>query len=566
MRARKRAIIPTAVVIVQDSCGSFQTVRTLLDSCSEINFISEETAKRLKLKFYSVKQEVSGIGDVRAPIKFEVMATIKSRTTEFEWSSIFLVAKTISARQPGEQLEIHSWKLPKDIKLADPLFHKPQRIDMLISAEVFFDLLLDGRIVLGDGLPSLTNTVFGWIVGGSYRAAYSTTTPSCNLAISPTLTDIDSTLKRFWEIEEYIQSPDNYTQEESECEQHFMETVCIGKNNRIQVRLPFKKSPQCLGNSFDMAKRRFLSIEKRLERDSLLKSMYIEFMDEYQTLRHMSPYTGSLTGLNYVIPHHCVLRPQSTTTKLRVVFDASARSSSNFSLNDILMVGPTIQQDLITTLFSFRMHKYALAADISKMYRQFQIDKRDAKFQLILWRNNKDDELRVYQLDTVTYGLCAAPFLAIRCLFFIADRYKDTYPLGSEVLRQDLYVDDVLTGADNIPDLLAKRSELVQILKYHGLDLAKWHSNQLDIAINQGPETIINTPNDNPTKTLGMSWKPHSDMFCFRYNFPEIINPTKRSILSLVAQIYDVLGIISPIVIRCKNTSPRVMDATNWLG
>ncbi|XP_073835822.1 uncharacterized protein [Musca autumnalis] len=535
-RSFKRAIIPTAVILMKDNCGTFQPVRALLDSCSELNFISEETAKRLKLKFRPFSQEISGFGEVRTAIKFSVDATIKSRSSPFQWSSNFAVTKTISSRQPGEFLNTSQWKIPQNIELADPLFYKPQRIDVLLSAEVFFDLLLDGRISLGNGLPCLTNTVFGWIVGGSSPSLTNSNSLTCNLTVS-TLEDqnMDDLLKRFWEVEEYSKSPATFTEEEQACKDHFLQNSRFDSDGRVVVRLPFKKSPECLGNSLEMARRRFLSLERRLERDSTLKSMYEEFMQEYVSLGHMSPYSRSLDNSHYVIPHHCVLKPHSITTKLRVVFDASARSSSNHSLNDILMVGPTIQQDLITTLFSFRLHKYALTADISKMYRQFRIDDQDRRFQLVLWRTNKNDELQVFQLNTVTYGLSAAPFLAIRSLFLIADRYKTSHPSGSEVLRQDLYVDDVLTGADNIEALALKRDELIQILKWHGMELAKWNSNHASLTSNDDTEIIIKTSDNDITKTLGMSWKPQQDVFLYRFELPD-----------------DLLGILSPIIIRCK--------------
>jgi len=87
---------------------------------------------------------------------------------------------------------------------------------------------------------------------------------------------------------------------------------------------------------------------------------------------------------HYFIPHHGVLHSDSSTTKLRVVFDASATTSSNLSLNDIVMAGPTFQQTPLLTLLLFRTHRYALTADVSKMYRKFMIHPDDRKFQLIL--------------------------------------------------------------------------------------------------------------------------------------------------------------------------------------
>ena len=261
---------------------------------------------------------------------------------------------------------------------------------------------------------------------------------TCNLARDSSTENLDTTLRKFWEVEEYVSGPQKFTEEEQACEKHFVNNTKVDSDGKIIVRLPFKQDPTCLGESFEYSKKRFLSLERRLDRDSTLKSMYVDFMNEYMALGHMSLYNHPLSHPHYIIPHHCVLKPQSTTTKLRVVFDGSARTTSNHSLNDILMVGPTIQQDLITTLFSFRLNRFALTADISKMYRQFLVDERDRKFQLVLWRSSKQEKLSVFQLNTVTYGLSAAPFLAIRSLFFIADQHSSNFPIGSKVLREDL--------------------------------------------------------------------------------------------------------------------------------
>ncbi|XP_073814287.1 uncharacterized protein isoform X2 [Musca autumnalis] len=394
-RSFRRAVIPTAVILMKDNCGSFHTVRALLDSCSELNFISEETAKRLKLKFRPFSQEISGIAEVRTAIKFSVDTTIKSRSSSFESSSSFAVTKTISSCQPDELMNTSQWKIPQNIELADPLFYKPQRIDVLLSAEIFFDLLLDGRISLGNGLPHLTNTVFGWIVGGSSPSRPSSRSLTCNLIVSTREQNIDKTLKQIWEVEEYSKSSTPCNEEEQACEDHFVANSRFDSYGRVQVRLPFKKLPYCLGNSFEIARKGFLSLERRLERDSTLKSMYEAIMQEYVSLGHMSPYNLSSNNSHYIIPQHCFLKPHSSSSELRVVFDGFVHTSSNHSLNDTLVVGPTTQPDLVITLFSFRWNKYALTADVLNMYRQFRIGEPDRRLQIVLWISYKDDYIKI---------------------------------------------------------------------------------------------------------------------------------------------------------------------------
>jgi hypothetical protein len=126
------------------------------------------------------------------------------------------------------------------------------------------------------------------------------------------------------------------------------------------------------------------------------------------------------SGNVYYLPHHGVVKESSDTTKLRVVFDGSAPSTTRISLNDTLHTGPKLQEDLVSILLRFRSHQYVLTGDIEKMYRQILVRPADRKYQHILWSNHKGD-VETYRLNTVTFGLSAAPYLAIRCLIQLAD-------------------------------------------------------------------------------------------------------------------------------------------------
>lgn len=156
------------------------------------------------------------------------------------------------------------------------------------------------------------------------------------------------------------------------------------------MRLPLKPNVQEIGKTYEMAKSRFLSVEQRLQRDEDLRLHYNEFMEEYLKMWHMEEVEkeSSLPELVFYLPHHPVIKASSLTTKLRVVFDASAKSSSNFSLNDVLMCGPMVQDDLIAILLRFRKHQFVITADVAKMFWQVKIDKKDQNLQRILWRFN----------------------------------------------------------------------------------------------------------------------------------------------------------------------------------
>ncbi|XP_036329997.1 uncharacterized protein LOC118742143 [Rhagoletis pomonella] len=413
-------------------------------------------------------------------------------------------------------------------------------------------------------MPCLLNSAYGWIVGGSIGSVDISKAQQCNVVQEAS--SLEQLVKKFWEVEDCITKPAKFTDEEQMCEEHFVNTVRVQKDGRLQVRLPFKTMPNALGNSFDNASKRFKMLERRFGRDEQLKNLYSEFMNEYISLGHMSlAQNVNLMKPHFYIPHHCILRPQSLTTKLRVVFDASANTTSGQSLNELLMVGPTIQQDLIITLLSFRLNRFALTGDIAKMYRQFVVSEQDRLFQLILWRSAPTSPIETYTLNTVTYGMSAAPFLAIRALHHIADLHQDEFPIGANTLRNDLYVDDLLTGAEQIEELQYKKNELVKLLRKAGLQLTKFSSNCREITPTSENEVFIELSDHEVTKALGIAWQPNRDNFVFSYHV-EINEPcTRRSILSVVARIFDILGLISPIIIRCKIfMQDLILKGLNW--
>ncbi|XP_062556901.1 uncharacterized protein LOC134221731 [Armigeres subalbatus] len=179
-------------------------------------------------------------------------------------------------------------------------------------------------------------------------------------------------------------------------------------------------------------------------------------MDEYLELGHMESVRGPQHHRypHYHLPHHAVLKEDSTTTKVRVVFDASCRTATRPSLNDALMVGPIVQDDLRSIMMRSRMHPVLLNADIKQMYRQILTDERSSSLQHIVWRSSPEEPLQTYELKTVTYGTASAPFLATRVLQQLAEDGQINFPRAAHVLRKDFYVDDLFSGANTIEEAI----------------------------------------------------------------------------------------------------------------
>lgn len=200
----------------------------------------------------------------------------------------------------------------------------------------------------------------------------------------------------------------------------------------------------------------------------------------------------------------------SATTHLRVVFNASCLSSNGISLNDLLMVGPSLQPDLIAVTIRWRCFKYVYIADIAKMYRQILIDPRDVDCQRILWRPEIDDPVREYQLLTVTYGTAYAPYLTLRVLQQFAQHKGHRFPLATGILQKHIYVDDYIFGTDEISSALRIRDQLIDLLNSIGFPLRKWAINNSDLltgirAVDHGLAQTRHIRGNDQLKVLGLT-------------------------------------------------------------
>jgi hypothetical protein len=307
---------------------------------------------------------------------------------------------------------------------------------------------------------------------------------------------------------------------------------------------------------------RLASLHRRFQRDKQFEAAYRAVIQEYLDLGHMVKITNAHPSSDgYYLPHHGVIKESSNTTKLRVVFDGSASSTTGISLNDTLHTGPKLQEDLFDILLRFRSHQYVLTADIEKMYRQILVRPEDRKYQYILWSNSKGD-VETYQLNTLTFGLSAAPYLVLRCLKQLANDEGHRFPRASSILNRDFYVDDVLTGADTKEEVSSIRKELTKILRSAGLNIREWASNDQNILrglSEKDKNRRLQLGESTTLKTLGIFWDSRDDTILYSVETNNNISRvTKRSISSVIAKIYDPLGLLAPVIVRAKILLQRV--------
>ena len=221
--------------------------------------------------------------------------------------------------------------------------------------------MLNGRIPSSDPRIVAQESIFGWVIGGGSDH------PSFSYRLTTSDSKLDGLLQKFWEREEIAGDNMIYTQEEHQALEHFKDHTSQDNNGRYVVKLPRKEPLPELGESRPLALKQFLQNEKLLERKGQWEC-FSSAVQEYGELGHAEPVPPKdllrLPHSSLYLPMHGVVKASSTTIKLRVVFDASAKSSSGYSLNDQLLPGPNLYPLLSSVINKFRTHRIGMTADI----------------------------------------------------------------------------------------------------------------------------------------------------------------------------------------------------------
>ena len=344
--------------------------------------------------------------------------------------------------------------------------------------------------------------------------------------------------------------------------QHFSENHYRTDEGRFVVPLPKKPQTKVLGESRSQAVRRFLALERSLR----AKGNFNEFnavIQEYFHLGHAEkvPVLDLHKPVEQVfyLPMHAVRKESSTTTKVRAVFDASAKSSTGVSLNDVLLVGPTIHPSLVDVLLRFRFHRIALTADVSKMYRAIELTQSDKDLHRFVWRCNPEEPPQDYRMTRVTFGVSASSYAANMSIKQNSIDFASEYPLAADVVSRSFYVDDCLSGADTLEQAIELHHQLMKLFERGNFLLRKWNSSDVTVLQQIPPELrdshsmcVIQATTEY-TKTLGIEWNPSSDHFRLTIaDLPPLQNLTKRTLVSDIAKTFDVLGWFSPTIIKMK--------------
>lgn len=562
---QKNVLLGTTHVLIYDMYHQPLQFRAVIDPGSQATLITADAVQQLKLNVRSSDVKLVGLNSNATSAKGNVtlkMTSALERRIVIRTNAI--IVPKITGNIPAAQLDPSVIKKCNFSNLADRQFYKPAPVQVLLGADVFSDILVNCNIRRGE--PSILQTVFGSVIIGRvlFDDVHAFQAASRINTFVTTVDPITSTLQKFWELEE-IPEVKPLDPNDVRCEELFTATTSRDDTGRYTVALPFRKDSVGLESNRDSAFRIHRSLERRLHAQPLVRQKYNDFMQEYIDLCHMEI---AETPSNYVIPHHCVFKESSSTTKLRVVFNASNPDCLGNSLNAQLLPGPKLQRDLSDILLNFRLHRFVICSDLKMMYRQILVRPSDRRFQHIFFRDDQHAPLQEYELRTVTYGLTPSAYLSQRVLHQLVQDDGIAFPLAAHAITNHSYVDDIISGSDTFENASLLIQQLIQLFSLGGFQLRKWASNCPEL-LSHIPESHRETPlqfNDESSgfKILGLQWNSSEDEFS--YSITEFQPPfTKRNILSYIARTFDPLGLLAPLIFSMKYFLKLLWEAQlNW--
>ena len=452
--------------------------------------------------------------------------------------------------------------LPTDTELSP--------VEMLIGNDYYFELLQPRKLDLGNNLFAF-QTKLGWVFGGKTQADMDKVVsssvrivglPSVDMQVNThVFTTVDSvllaepSLEQFWELESLGITDSPSTSDDDTALEKFNKSVKF-TNGRYMVTWPWKADQSDLPENYHLALARLKSILQKLVKVPTLFEQYDAILREQLNRGIIEKVTDeSVEGsVKHFIPHHPVITPLKATTKVRVVYDASAKTRpNNKSLNECLYRGPVILPSLFGMLLRFWLSPIGITSDIEKAFLNIGLQISDRDVTRFLWL--KDTTNKTTTNNVQTFRFCRVPFGVVSSPFLLGATI--TYHLqkgGSSLakqMQQNIYVDNLITGTQTLAEAKTLYGEAKEVFATASMNLREWASNSEELlsfipASDRADQSIL--------KVLGLSWNLKNDTLSIPGVSDHKIGSahTKREALKIVASIFDPLGYFAPTILQAK--------------
>ena len=473
------------------------------------------------------------------------------------------------------------------------------KLDAVIGIDQLYSKFSNGRTMRHPTLGlELKQTYFGWSVGGSLERKDESLLPaetnhniftSIAITTEPTYDHeddeeviIQSRMSRLFTTEEEEgEGETKFSAEEQYALDQFKQTIEFNEGQYF-VKPIFKRGCIPLLNNYNLALDRYRKLRYRLSKNPELRTKYSDAIntliknEEVEKVEE-TPLEASEPGrVVYYLPHLPVVNEQKTSTKVRPVFDGSAKNHQGVSLNDQLLAGPKTQRSISTLMLHLRLNPIVVVCDVVRMFYSINYNEQPEGLMdgltnnkdlfRFLWRDDDNVEPDVYRFRKVLMGSKTSPFQANSVILHHVEKMiKETDdPLTiecCELLQKFVYIDDILLGLTDEDKAIQVIKEVRRIFRTMNMELSKFVSNSIKVLKEIKKDDLAKEENDTesveiskPTKVLGTMWDPNNDTLSFPYTklLDNEIEHTKRGISKIIPSIYDINGEIAPFILRGK--------------
>ena len=532
--------------------------RAILDTAASTSYASSSLVNALKKKM--LRKEAREIEMMLGTKKtvFEVYAAeLKAVDGDFSMTTeITKLDKPVVTKVPNPDFVgvLRKYAHLKGVNIADMSQKEQLPIHLILGAGDYNAAKLEEPQRVGKpGEPTAEKTRFGWTLMAPGKGE-----DSGKLYFAQTTAQED--LKSLYSLD-VLGLTDTKEGDQQDVYAEFKEQLMRKPEGYYETRLPWKQNHPDLPTNEQVSLQRLNANLTKLDRRDLLQQ-YDDVMKQQLADGILEPAPEEPTGdVVHYIPHKAVIREQAESTKLRIVYDASARASTESpSLNDCLEVGPPLQPLLFDVILRNRMKPIALTGDLKQAFLQIRIAEQDRDAMRLHWLSDLETrKIAQYRFTRAIFGGGPSPFLLGATIAEHLKQYEEKQFEVVQEIRDSLYVDDIISGGDEISNLHDMKSQMINIFKDGGFQLHKWHSNAAELedcmSSNEAQTYADESLGARNTETsiLGLKWNKKQDLISVNFlPAKETAETTKRGILRGMARIYDPLGIAAPVLLKAK--------------
>ena len=591
-------------------------VNALLDDgCSHAAMASQELAEALALSGPVCWATTEGVGGKISTYKtFYALVEVQGPSgAPFTPLPTQVMQRPAGSYQPIDWT-LHQAKFPhlEQVPIAPPV--QNGRIDLLIGSRFpTLSAALEEKAG-GENDPVARKTPLGWTITGTTQPGtsrekaaalhtlllhHSAAAPLplgelrpqafvgvkrgevCSLQEEPTDKQLVKLLQRMLEVDDPGEAEILSPREEFIIEK--VHNSLQVKEGRYQAACTWKPGESRPALNYPQAERRLRSLEgSKYMKDPNIAAAYRAVIRKWEEGGEVKEVSAASDQVRYLIPHFPVINPHNTSTPLRVVMDCKV------GLNEHLLAGPNILNDVVGVLLRFRSGLVAFSGDVRKMFLRIFLEPADRPFHCFLWREKPEGDLRVLQFQVHVFGNAGSPFVAVFVTKEHAKRFQQKYPKAVETIHFSTLIDDVLDSADTVEEAKAVLLQVRQIFAEAGMEMAKHHSSSKEVlealpqqAVAQGDLAVsaVCQKEGLPSslKALGIRYDAASDEFYFHMEVQTQGTWTKRRVLKTFPRLYDPLGLLLPFTISARIFFSSIAtpdngwdsplgDVREWLG